>query len=140
MPVARRGDDAHRHLADIGVGPAVDIVVQIVEFADGGEARLEHLHIGEGGDRLDVVRREPRRKRYITSRQVQKLSACGPRRSASAAIARWKAWQCRFGRPGMAMPDTCSAPALGAPSSTEAITPSATAMRTALAQPFGSSA
>ena len=47
-----------RHLAEIGVGPAVDVVVQIVELADGGEAGLQHFQIGEGGDRLDVVGRK----------------------------------------------------------------------------------
>jgi hypothetical protein len=43
------------HAAAIGVGPAVHVVVQIVKLADGGEAGFQHLHIGERGDRLDVV-------------------------------------------------------------------------------------
>ena len=51
--------DARRHLAEIGVGPAVDVVMEIVKLADRGEARFEHLHVGEGGDRLDVVGRKP---------------------------------------------------------------------------------
>ena len=55
---ARRGDPA-RHLAEVGVGPAVDVVMQVVELADRGEADLEHLHVGEGGDRLDVIGRKP---------------------------------------------------------------------------------
>ncbi len=33
--------------------------MQIVKLADRGEARLQHLHIGEGGDRLDIVGRKP---------------------------------------------------------------------------------
>ena len=33
--------------------------MEIVELADRGEARLQHLHVGEGGDRLDVVGRKP---------------------------------------------------------------------------------
>ena len=42
------------------------------------------------------------RKRYITSRQVQKLSSSGPRRSARPAMARWKAWLCTLATPGTA--------------------------------------
>ena len=53
---------------------------------------------------------------------------------------RWKAWQCRLGSPGIAMPAMCSAPSRGAPAATEAMTPSATPMRTSRAQPDGSSA
>ena len=41
----------------------------------------------------------------MTSRQVQKLSAEGPRRSARPAMPRWKVWLCRFGRPGTAAPE-----------------------------------
>ena len=54
---AGRGD-ALRHFTGIGVGPAVDVVVQIMELADGGEAGLQHFHIGERGDGLDVVGRK----------------------------------------------------------------------------------
>ena len=36
-------------------------------------------------------------KRYITSRQLQKLSSDGPRNSARPAMPRWNAWLCRFG-------------------------------------------
>src|SRR5205085_6515459 len=35
-----RGGDARRHLADIAVRPAVSCVVQVMEFADAGEAAL----------------------------------------------------------------------------------------------------
>ena len=35
-------------------------MVQVVELADGGEARFQHLHVGPGGDRLDVVGRHAR--------------------------------------------------------------------------------
>ncbi len=48
-----------RHLAEVVVGPAVGIVVEIVELADRGEAGFQHLHVGERRDRLDVVGREP---------------------------------------------------------------------------------
>jgi hypothetical protein len=53
-----RGGNALRHLSEISVGPAVDVVMQIMELAHRGEARLQHFHIGEGGDRLDVVGRQ----------------------------------------------------------------------------------
>ena len=48
--------------ADRGVGRAVRRVVQIVEFADAGEARLQHLDIGLRGDRLDLVGRHRQRE------------------------------------------------------------------------------
>ena len=44
-------------------------------------------------------------KRYIRSRQVQKLScAAAVRYSLSPAMARWNACECRLGTPGMATP------------------------------------
>ena len=49
----------------------------------------------------------------MTSRQVQKLSAEGPRRSASPAMPRWKVWLWRFGRPGTAAPAKRSASPAG---------------------------
>src|ERR1044072_3970876 len=39
-------------------------------------------------------------KRYMVSRQVQKLSSGWVWRSASPAIARWNACECRLGIPG----------------------------------------
>ncbi len=57
-----RRSNARGHLADIGIGPAGRIVMQIVEFADGRESRLQHLDIGVGRNRLDIVRRELRQK------------------------------------------------------------------------------
>ena len=39
-------------------------------------------------------------KRYISSRQVQKLSARSDPRSAIPAIARWKEWEWILGIPG----------------------------------------
>ena len=53
------------------------------------------------------------RKRYITSRQVQKLSSSGPRRSTSPAMARWKAWLWTLATPGTATPEKRSASARG---------------------------
>jgi len=54
--------DPPRHLADIRIGPPVDIVMQIVEFADRREAGFQHLHVGKGRDRLGVVRRQAPKK------------------------------------------------------------------------------
>ena len=54
-----RRHDALRHLGHVVVGPAVGLVMEIVELGHRGEARLEHLHVGEGRDRLEVVRRQP---------------------------------------------------------------------------------
>ncbi len=118
------GGDARGHLAEIGIGRAVDVVVQIVELADRGEAGLQHLHVGEGGDRLDVVGREPREEAVHHLAPGPEAVGAGPRRSASAAMPRWKAWLCRFGMPGSAMPAMCSAPRACAPGVTRAIAPS----------------
>ena len=49
------------------------------------------------------------RKPYITSRQVQKLSSAEPMRSASPAMARWKAWECVLLMPGSTGPPLSSA-------------------------------
>ncbi len=53
---ARRGNDPSAHLGRIVVAPPVRPTVQIVELADAGEARLEHLDVQLGRDRLHVVR------------------------------------------------------------------------------------
>ncbi len=80
------------------------------------------------------------RKRYITSRQVQKLSWSGPRRSASPAIARWNAWEWTFGTPGRTAASRISSGSGVAPSVTPRITPSSTVTRTREVHPCGSSA
>ena len=53
---------------------------------------------------------------------------------------RWKAWQCRFGMPGIAKPATCCAPSRGAFGVTRAIAPPVTSTRTSRAQPEFNSA
>ena len=62
QPDAGRGGrrrDALGRLGDVAVRAPVRPVVQVVELADRGEAGFQHLDEGEGGDRLDVVGREP---------------------------------------------------------------------------------
>ena len=54
-----RGDDAAGELARPVVGHAARLMVNVVKLGDRGEAGLEHLHLGEGGDRLHLVRAEP---------------------------------------------------------------------------------
>ena len=76
----------------------------------------------------------------MTSRQVQKLSADGPRRSARPAMPRWKVWLCRFGRPGTAAPEKRVASPASTPVSTAAMTPFATVTSTSSCQPPGTSA
>jgi hypothetical protein len=46
--------------AEVGIGRAIDVVMQVVELADRGEPGLQHLHVDEGRDRLDVVGRQLR--------------------------------------------------------------------------------
>ena len=60
--VAGGGDDARGQLRRVAVRRAVAIVVQVVELADVGEARLEHLGVGERGERLELVRRRCARR------------------------------------------------------------------------------
>src|SRR6185312_4019901 len=79
------------------------------------------------------------RKRYISSRHAQKLSPSGPARCVRPAIARWNAWECRFGMPGMAGPFKRSAATSVMFAATLAITPSSpTTISTSSAQPEGS--
>src|SRR6185437_3029909 len=78
-------------------------------------------------------------KRYICSRQVQKESVSVPRFSVRPAMARWKAWLCRLGRPGTATPWIRSAgpaPAVSIP----VIVPCSTTSTTSCRQPPGRSA
>ena len=56
----RRGDDAAAGLGRVGIARPVRCVVQVVELADPGEARLQHLHVGPCRYRLDVVGRHAR--------------------------------------------------------------------------------
>ncbi len=50
------GGHARGELARIGVRGAAAIVVQIVEFADVGEAGFEHLRVSECAQCLEVIR------------------------------------------------------------------------------------
>jgi len=46
----------HRHLCRVGVGRAVAVVMQIVEFPDAGISLLEHLDIEQCRDGFGVLR------------------------------------------------------------------------------------
>ena len=56
--LGRRRDQPVRHLRRIGMGAAAGKVVDIVEFADGRHAELEHLQIDQRPDRLVILRRQ----------------------------------------------------------------------------------
>ena len=60
--VARGRDDPRRHFGAVGVRRAVRGVMEIVKLRHAGKARLQHLDIGLGGDRLDIVRRHRERE------------------------------------------------------------------------------
>lgn len=49
------GGDPRTHLGAVGIRPAVGIVVQVMEFADAGEAAFQHFHVGLGGNGLHRV-------------------------------------------------------------------------------------
>ena len=75
--------------ANVAIRRAAGLVMQIVELDIGGIARLQHLHLHEGGDRLHMLRRQPVENRNISCRQVQNESdASGPRFSVRPAMAR----------------------------------------------------
>ena len=112
-----RGDPL-RHFGNIGIGAAIDVVMQIVELADPRKACFQHFHIELAGNGFDMVGVIVSAKRYITLRQLQKLSAPGPRVSASPAMPRWKAWLCRFGMPGTRISWRSSPACAAAPAST----------------------
>ncbi len=75
--------DALGKLGDIGIGAAISIMVEIVEFADAGKTGLKHFRIKFGRHRLDMrLSVIARANLYMTVRQLQKLSLAGPRTSA----------------------------------------------------------
>ena len=68
--------NSRRHLGRIGIGRAVVVVMEIVEFPDARKTLLEHLDIEQRRDRLRCLRgSSASAKRYIVSRQVQNVSA-----------------------------------------------------------------
>src|SRR5579863_10142583 len=79
-------------------------------------------------------------KRYMSSRQVQKLSSPEPRRSVRPASPNWNAWLCTFGSPGRPIAWRSSPGCAPAPSSIRPMRPAAHSSRTAPAHPCGSSA
>ncbi|VFT07868.1 Uncharacterised protein [Pseudomonas aeruginosa] len=88
---------------------AVEVVMDVVEFRHRGVAGLEHLDVELAGDDLDLFGDSRATIRYISSRQVQKLSLGLPATSASPAMARWNACEWRLGIPA-ARPPRRSAP------------------------------
>ena len=59
MPVcSRRRRNPFGQFGDVGIGRAVGRVMQIVKFADAGEAGLQHLDIGLGRNGFDIFGRE----------------------------------------------------------------------------------
>ena len=83
-----RGDARGELAADRRTADAAAVVVQVVKLADAREARLQHLRERERTDRLELIGLDALDERYMSSRQLQKLSACAPRRSVSPASAR----------------------------------------------------
>ena len=56
------GEDAPGHFRARLIGRTVGRVVEVVEFGDRGESRLQHLDIELRGDRLDVIGRHLKRE------------------------------------------------------------------------------
>ena len=55
----RRRGDAVRELREMVVGRASRLMMDVVKLRHRGEAGLQHLHLGEGGDRFELVRPDP---------------------------------------------------------------------------------
>ena len=87
--------NARSHLGEVGIGRAVAIVMEIMEFADAGKALLEHLDIKQGRDSGDVVRRHRQRE------AIHRL-APGPERVGRCRRAVRQAPPCRAGTRGCA--------------------------------------
>ena len=51
--------DAMRHLCQIIIWRAIGLMVEIVKLHIGGVARLEHFHLYQCGNRLDMIGRQP---------------------------------------------------------------------------------
>ncbi len=49
------GENAQRHFRRIGIGSAIGLMVQVMEFGNMAETALQHLHVELCGDRLDIV-------------------------------------------------------------------------------------
>ena len=93
------------HLRRIGVARTVGRVVQVVELADAGEARLQHLHIGPAPRRLDVVGRHGARGSGTSPRARSR--SCRPRARAAPPARPWRAGRrgcARSATPGTATP------------------------------------
>ena len=52
-------DQRFRHRVGVRVRRTTEVVMQVVELGNPGEARFEHLHVGLRRDRLEIVRRQP---------------------------------------------------------------------------------
>ena len=75
--------------------------VEVVELADGRDARQRHLPEGGARDREARVGVMPSASSYICSRQVQNEPVPTWVRPRSA---RWNAWECALARPGQGQP------------------------------------
>ena len=128
--------------AGVGIGRAAGLVVQIVELGDAAVAGLQHLDIGQRGDRLDVFGGQQSRKRYISCRQVQKLSSPGPPPLGHAGHRPLEGVAVEVGhrRQQRAAGQARVARAGRGPRSTAAMRPASIVTRTSRAQPSGSSA
>ncbi len=89
---ARRGrgrGDPLRHFGAVCVRRAGDVVVKVVKLGDGAVAGFEHLDIGLGGDRLDVV--GSRREREAVHRFAPGPETVGRLRRAVPSSRPWRA-------------------------------------------------
>ena len=125
-----RGDDPLRHLGHVGVGMAFRVVMQIVELADAGVARLQHLQIGLRGDGLELVGVEHASKRvHAAAPGPEVVGAGGGMRTNELGAAGQRPlmgvrMQVDHARQHVTIEALEPAPVLGCSASTEAIMPS----------------
>ena len=71
--------NSRRHLRRVGVGRAIAVVMQIMEFPDAGIAMLEHLDIEQRCDGFGVFRR------HLQREAIHRLAPCPERIRGIAA-------------------------------------------------------
>ena len=98
----RRGrrDDPAGDLGDVVIGRARRIVVQIMKLADAGEAALQHLQEGQGGDGLDLLRPAPVQKAIHQRPPGPEVVVRRPARLGQARHRALKGVAVQIGHPG----------------------------------------
>ena len=105
-----RRDEGLPHGVGVVVGLAAGAVVEVVELADDGVARRDHLGEHPSREGEVGVRGRAGRSRHTSARATSR--SCRRRRGCVPRSIRWKAWLCALAKPGQddaAQPDVAVA-------------------------------